>query len=76
VPQDIIEIEGAVGKTVEKITVTNESDFRNITVRFSDRTAIHFTLRPRIDVEPELTDWKTGDGETLREYAIIYEHEE
>ena len=43
-PHNIIEIDGVIGKTVEKITVTNESDFRVITVRFADRTAIHFTL--------------------------------
>ena len=75
-PHNIIEIDGAIGKTVENITVTNESDFRVITVRFADRTAIHFTLHPRIEVEPELVDWTTGDGEALREYPIIYEHEQ
>ena len=72
----IIEIEGAVGKTVQRITVTNEFDFRDITVRFSDQTAIHFTLRLRIEIEPEILDWKTGDGETVREYDIICEHDE
>jgi hypothetical protein len=76
VPQRITEIEGAVGKTVQKITVTNESYFRVITVRFSDQTAIHFTLHPRIEIEPELLDWKTGDGEIVREYDMIYEHDE
>ena len=75
-PHDIIELDGVIGKTVEKITVTNESDFRVITVRFADRTAIHFTLHPRIEIEPELVDWTTGDGEGLKEYPIIYEHEE
>lgn len=75
-PQRIVEVEGAVGKTVQKITVTNESYFRLITVRFSDQTAIHFTLYPRIEIEPELLDWKTGDGEIVREYDMIYEHDE
>jgi hypothetical protein len=41
---NIIEIEGAAGKTVQKITITNEWDFRMITVRFADRTAIHFSF--------------------------------
>ena len=72
---NIVEIEGATGKTVQKITITNEWDFRMITVRFADRTAIHFNLRPRIDIEPELFDWKTGDGEVLKEYAVVHEHE-
>jgi hypothetical protein len=73
-PHNIVEIDGAIGKTVEKITVTNESDFRVITIRFADRTAIHFTLHPRIEVEPEVVDWTTGDGEALKEYPTIYEH--
>jgi hypothetical protein len=75
-PHDIIELDGVIGKTVEKITVTNESDFRVITVRFADRSAIHFTLHPRIEIEPELVDWTTGDGETLKEYPTICEHEQ
>lgn len=75
-PQRVLEIEGALGKTVQKITVTNESYFRDITVRFSDQTAIHFTLCPRIETEPEILDWKTGDGEIVREYDIIFEHDE
>jgi hypothetical protein len=76
VPQRIIKIEGAAGKTVQNITVTNESHFRVITVRFSDQTAIHFTFHPRIEIEPELLDWKTGDGELVREYDLIFEHDE
>lgn len=75
-PHNIVEIEGVAGKTVQRITVTNEFNFRDITVRFSDQTAIHFGVRPRLEIEPEMLDWKTGDGETLREYDIIYEHEE
>ena len=75
-PHRIIEIEGVAGKTVQRITVTNEHNFRDITVRFSDQTAIHFDIRPRLEVEPEMLDWKTGDGDELRAYDIIYEHEE
>lgn len=75
-PHNIVEIEGAIGKRVEKITVTNESDFRVITIRFADGTAIHFTLHPRIEIEPEFLDWKTGDGKALKEYPVIYEHVE
>ena len=72
-PHNIIEIDGVIGKTIEKITVTNELDFRAITVRFADRTAIHFTLHPRIEIEPELVDWTTGDGKLLRSYAFVRE---
>lgn len=56
--------------------MTNESYFRVVTVRFSDQAAIHFSLDPRIEIEPELLDWKTGDGEIVREYDVIYEKDE
>ena len=72
---NIIEIEGVTGKTVEKITITNEWNFRMVTVRFSDQTAINFDIRPRIEIEPKLLDWKTGNDEVLRKYDVIYEHE-
>lgn len=69
----IVEFKEAAGKTVEKITLTNESDFRAVTIRFTDRTAMHFTLRPKIDVFPELLDWKTGNGKVIRTYARVEE---
>lgn len=75
-PHRIIEIGGVSGKTVQRITITNEHNFRDITVRFSDQTAIHFDIRPHLEIEPEMLDWKTGDGEILRAYDIICEHEE
>ena len=51
---NIIEFKEVAGKIIEKITLTNESDFRCVTVRFADRTALHFTLHPRIEIAPEL----------------------
>jgi len=75
-PHKIIEVEGVAGKTVQRITVANEFKFRDITVWFSDQTAIHFDLHPRIEAWPELVDWTTGDGETLKRYPTICEHEQ
>jgi hypothetical protein len=72
-PQAIVEFKEVAGKTVEKITLTNESDFRAVTIRFTDRTAMHFTLRSKIDVSPELLDWKTGNGEVIRTYPRVEE---
>ena len=74
-PHKIVEVEGVAGKTVQRITVTNEFNFRDITVRFSDHTAIHFSIRPRIEIEPKILDWKAGNGEIVREYDVIYEHD-
>ena len=72
----IVEVEGVAGKTVQRITVTNEFNFHDITVRFSDQTAIHFSIRHRIEIEPKILDWKAGNGEIVREYDVIYQHSE
>jgi hypothetical protein len=71
----IVEVEGVAGKTVQRITVTNEFNFRDITVLFSDQTAIHFSIRPRIEIEPKTLDWKNGNGEIVREYDVIYQQD-
>jgi hypothetical protein len=38
----------AVGKTVAKITATNEPDFRSISADFPDKTVLHFTIYARL----------------------------
>lgn len=75
-PHKIVEVEGVAGKTVQRITVTTQFNFRDITVRFSDQTAIHFSIRPRIEIEPKILDWKTGNAELVREYDVICEHDD
>jgi hypothetical protein len=72
-PQNIIEFKDVAGKIIERITLTNGSDFRCVSLRFTDRTDLHFTLCPRIEIAPELMDWKTGDGKVLKEFPVIYE---
>jgi hypothetical protein len=73
VPHHIVEYSEAVGKVVAKVTLTNEDDFRCVTVRFTDKTAIHFELRLRLDVVPEFMDWRTGDGKSIRMYKTVRE---
>jgi hypothetical protein len=40
--QNMVNVEAIAGKTVEKVTVTDESDFRDISIRFTDKTGSHF----------------------------------
>lgn len=73
--QLIHEYPEVVGKTVEKVTVVNESDWRNISIKFTDKTALHITVRSRLTMEPELIDWKSGDMKTMRSYPHVHEKE-
>ena len=55
-PHNIISYPDVIGKIVDRITATNESDFRCITIRFTDKTAMHFTIYVSMNLEPEFTD--------------------
>jgi hypothetical protein len=72
-PHPIHEYPEVIGKTVAKITVTNESDWRNITVKFTDNTAFHVAIRTFVQMAPEHVDWTTGDAKILRSYAFVRE---
>jgi hypothetical protein len=74
-PHNIIEFKEAAGKTVAKVTLTNELDFRAVTIRFTDKTAMHFTVQPRVEFDPELVDWKTGNGKPIKTYRRVHESE-
>ena len=73
--QRIYEYPEVIGKTVSKVTVANESDWHNISVKFTDNTAIHFSIRPFMQFEPEHIDWTTGNGKILRSYPFIRQTE-
>ena len=72
-PQRILEYPEAVGKIVEEVTFTNEKDFHMVTIRFADKTALGFHIKMRLEAKPELMDWKTGDGKSLKQYRMVRE---
>jgi len=71
--QNIIEFKQTAGKTIDKITLTNESDYRSLSVCFTDKTALHFLVTPRVEFDAALEDWKTGNLESIKTYPQIYE---
>jgi hypothetical protein len=61
------------GKTLDEIEITNLNEWRNITVRFTDETSIHFHLQLTLLVNTELSDWRTGNDNILKRYPQIKE---
>jgi hypothetical protein len=75
VSQQIRDYPEVVGKLIDRITLTNEEDFRSVSVQFSDRTAIHFELVLSLAVRPEFMNWKTGDGKLIKSYPVVEEED-
>lgn len=72
-PQNTIEFKETAGKTIEKITLTNESDYRSLSVCFTDKTALNVSVTPRLEFDAVLEDWKTGNLTPIKAYPRFYE---
>ena len=58
------------GKAVETIELDPYAEV--VFILFKDKTALSFKLDPRIVVFPELSDWKTGSGQPIKEWEPVY----
>jgi hypothetical protein len=61
------------GKVVEEVTITNEPDFRDVSIRFKDKTALHFGFWTKLCIDSELVDWKTGNGRRTHKFRVVEE---
>ncbi|MCU1301523.1 MAG: hypothetical protein JWQ87_1807 [Candidatus Sulfotelmatobacter sp.] len=59
------------GKVVSFIRESLEDYGTLVVVEFTDQTALTWTVRPKVVLEPELMNWKAGNGKTLRCYPAI-----
>lgn len=58
----------AVGKTVEFVEMGTSADFPCVEIGFTDKTALHFLIEPRLTMEPSYSDWRTGNLRPLLEW--------
>jgi hypothetical protein len=57
------------GKKVDWVSHSIEDGSLYFTVRFTDKTALHLQVGPKLMLEGlELSDWTTGDDKVLRTY--------
>jgi hypothetical protein len=59
------------GKVVKYIREDLSDSIPGITIQFTDGTSMTWCIRPRAEIEPELQDWKTGNGKILRRYPVL-----
>jgi hypothetical protein len=57
------------GKVVETIEI--DPALEVIFIMFQDKTALSFQLEPHLSLLPELSDWKTGSAEAIKEWDPV-----
>ncbi len=61
-------------KIVQSIELFSDSEYCGIQIRFTDQTAIDFTLETAVYVFPTLSDRTGGDETILKEYEPMRSH--
>ncbi len=63
--------EEAQGKPLDYIEFFTAGEYHSIDVRFQDKTAMHFVIEPGFTLEPEYSDWKTGNWRRINRWPLI-----
>jgi hypothetical protein len=69
--RQLIRFREAVGKTVEYVEMGTSADFPCVEIAFADKTALIFVMDTHLSIEPQYTDWKTGDQRRLRTWPAV-----
>jgi hypothetical protein len=63
--------EEAQGKPLDYIEFFTAGEYHSIAVCFQDKTVMHFVIEPGFTVEPEYSDWKTGNWRRIKRWPLI-----
>jgi hypothetical protein len=63
--------EEAQGKPLDYIEFFTAGEYHCIDVRFQDKTVMHFVIEPNFTLEPEYSDWKTGNLRRIKRWPPI-----
>ena len=60
-----------IDKIVELVELAVEPGYYGIAIRFQDKTALTFTIKPCVFTFPVYEDWTSGDAKILKQYPPI-----
>jgi hypothetical protein len=60
------------GKPVDFVEVFTAGEYHSISVRFEDKTVLHFVIDPGFTLETEYSDWKTGNWRPIKRWPLIH----
>jgi N-dimethylarginine dimethylaminohydrolase len=67
----LIEFRQARGKTVERVELNTDSDFRCISIHFQDDTDLTFVLDPALTLRVDYSRWKDGEQKVLKRWPVF-----
>ncbi len=61
-------------KIVENVEVFSDHEYYGITIRFTDKTALNFTLETAVFTFPVYSDWTGGEEKILKKHKSVRSH--
>ena len=61
----------ARGKTVEKAEFSASVDHHDITIWFTDKTSLNFSIEAGFTLKTEYSDWKSGEQRIVRSWPLF-----
>jgi len=67
----LVEFRQARGKTVERVELNTDPDFRCISIRFQDNTDLTFVIDPAFTFRAGYHRWKDGNQKVLKRWPPL-----
>lgn len=58
-------------KVIRGVELSSDLEYFGLTITFQDKTALNFTIEPRVAVFPVLADWTDGEEKAIRKYKPV-----
>jgi len=58
------------GRTVEKVELSLDSDFRCVSIRFKDKTDLTVVIDAGLSFQAQYSEWKAGNQKVLKRWPV------
>jgi hypothetical protein len=62
----------AKGKIIAEVELSVSPDYNVIEIVFDDKTSLCFNLESRVQIAPELVNWKSGEYKPIRRWRPVH----
>jgi hypothetical protein len=67
----LVQFPQAKGRTVEKVELSLDSEFRCVSIRFKDKTDLTVVIDTALTFRAEYSEWKAGNQKVLKRWPVI-----
>jgi hypothetical protein len=67
----LVEFPQVRGRTVEKVTLSTDSDFPCISIRFQDNTDLTVVIDPWLTFRADYSRWNDGNQKVLKRWPVF-----